>query len=162
MRQVVEELKNVLNEELAIYRRLLELGKSKGKLLVEKFSSELQNIVSQEEQLVQQLVDLEPRRKDCVGIITGDPEAKLDLVTDQVSESDGKSDLWIISDSLFSVIEEIKMVNETNQRLVEQALELTQYSIKLITRAPKPVTYGPGGKSSSQMPQSRSLINRKA
>lgn len=162
MRQVVEELKNTLNQELEVYKKLLELGKAKRKVLVEKFSSELQKIVSQEELYVQELFDLEPKRKDCIYVIAGNSDAKLEAVTDLIDESDGKSVILNIANELRSVIDEIQNVNEGNQRLVEQALELAQYSVKLITRAPKPVTYGRGGKFEGNTQQSRSILNLKA
>ncbi len=162
MRQVVEELKRVLSKELEVYKKLLEFGKAKRKVLVEKFSSELQNIVSQEELCVQELLDLEPKRQDCVSIIAGNSEAKLEEVTSFIDEKDGKSVVLQIAENLRSVINEIQSINEGNQRLVEQALELTQYSVKLITRVPKPVTYGKGGKFENTSNQSRSILNLKA
>jgi len=160
LKVTVDQLKLILEEELNVYQQLLRLAGEKKKLLLEKFSTELQTIVSQEEILVQRLIELEPQRRECVQKITGSHEASLDEAVEIVSEDDGKSDLWMTGSQLRDVVAQIKKANDENQRLLEQALELTQYSIKLITRAPKDVTYGATGTQTTK--KGFSLIDRKA
>lgn len=157
----VEELKEILGEELSIYRKLLQFAGDKRKLLLEKFSTDLQIIVTQEESLVQRLVELEPLRRTCVAEIAGSADANLDTAVEKIPESEGKSDIWMIGSQLRDAVNEIRSINEENQRLIEQALELTQYSVKLITRAPADVTYGPAGKKPGQR-VGPALIDRKA
>lgn len=160
MKATVDQLKGILADELNIYQQLLRLAGEKKKLLLEKFSTDLQTIVTQEEILVQRLIELEPQRRDCVQKITGNLEAGLDEAVEVVSEDDGKSDLWMTGSQLRDVVASIKKANDENQKLLEQALELTQYSIKLITRAPKDVTYGASGTQTTK--KGYSLIDRKA
>jgi len=161
LKQTVEELKAVLSEELTIYQKLLSFAFDKKKLLLEKFSTDLQTIVTQEELLVQRLIDLEQLRRDLVAKVAGNTDANLDMAVEKVADADSKSDLWLLGNQLRDVMGEIKGVNDENQKLLEQALELTQYSIKLITRVPAEVTYGPGGKQPPKRPGSM-LIDRKA
>ena len=161
MNPYVEELKEILSEELSVYQKLFQYANDKRKLLLEKFSTDLQVIVNQEEILVQRLIELEPRRRECVNSIAGSAEANLDIAVEKIAEADGKSDIWMIGSKLRDVVNAIKSVNEENQRLIEQALELAQYSIKLITKAPADVTYGPGGKQPGKR-MGPSLIDRKA
>lgn len=161
MKAVVEELKKVLSEELTVYQKLLQLALEKKKLLLEKFSTDFQTIVSQEEQLVQRLVELEPERRNCVVRISGSVDANLDVAVEKIAETDGKSDLWLVGTQLREVVSKIKVVNDENQKLLERALELTQYSIKLITKAPADVTYGPGGRQPGAISKP-SLVDRKA
>lgn len=160
MKAVVDQLKAILSDELEIYQQLHRLAGEKKKLLLEKFSTEFQSIVSKEEVLVQRLIDLEPERRECVEKISGSKDANLDAAVEVVSEADGKSDLWMIGSKLRDVVASIKKINDENQRLLEQALELTQYSIKLITRAPKDVTYGASGTQGTK--KGHSLVDRKA
>lgn len=160
MKAVADQLKAILTEELEVYQQLHRLAGEKKKLLLEKFSTDFQTIVSKEEVLVQRLIDLEPERKECVQKITGSVDSNLDAAVEAISESDGKSDLWMIGSKLRDVVALIKKINDENQRLLEQALELTQYSIKLITRAPKDVTYGATGKQGTK--KGHSLVDRKA
>lgn len=161
MKHAVEELKAILGEELVIYQKLLSFARDKKKLLLERFSTDLQTIVTQEEHLVQRLIDLEQLRRDLVSKIAGSSDANLDAAVEKISEADSKSDLWLLGNQLRDVMTEIKAINDENQKLLEQALELTQYSIKLITRVPDDITYGPGGKQSPKRPGSV-LIDRKA
>ncbi|GAB4274100.1 MAG: hypothetical protein Kow0029_14260 [Candidatus Rifleibacteriota bacterium] len=160
MKEVVDQLKGILSEELSIYQQLLRLAEEKKKLLLEKFSTEFQSIVRKEEVLVQRLIDLEPERRNLVQKITGDEDSNLDSAVEKIAEADGKSDIWIIGSQLRDVVSSIKKINDENQKLLEQALELTQYSIKLITRAPKDVTYGSTGVQGTK--KGHSLIDRKA
>jgi flagellar biosynthesis/type III secretory pathway chaperone len=157
---IVDQLKGILAQELETYQQLLKLAEEKKKLLLEKFSTEFQGIVSKEEILVQRLIEIEPERIECVKKITGREDANLDEAVEVVSEEDGKSDLWMIGSKLKEVVGVIKKVNDENQRLLEQALELTQYSINLITRAPKDVTYSASGSQTTR--KGMSLIDRKA
>lgn len=161
LNQIAEELRQTLDEELGIYQRLLSLAHNKKKLLLEKFSIEFQNIVTQEEGLVQRLLTLEQSRIEHIIAIAGDKEVTLDAALENLSSADQKSDLWMLGSQLKDVMLEVKKVNDENQKLLEQALELTQYTIKLITKVPLDVTYGPGGKQQQkQMPHS--LIDRRA
>lgn len=160
MKAIVDQLKAILEDELSIYQQLFRLAGEKKKLLLEKFSTDLQKIVTQEETLVQRLIELEPARQEAVRKITGKEDSNLDQAVEAVSEADGKSDLWMTGSKLRDVVAAIKKVNDENQRLLEQALELTQYSIKLITKAPKDVTYGATGVQGTK--KGFSLIDRKA
>ena len=148
MKQTVDKLKEILRRELDTYSSLYDLAIKKRKLLLEKFSTEFQSIVGKEELLIQVLLDVEPVRRECVAKITGSSDANLDAAVEAVLETDGKSDLWLIGSQLKDKVRAIKDVNEENQKLLEQALELTQYSIKLITRAPGDNTYSATGKKS--------------
>jgi flagellar biosynthesis/type III secretory pathway chaperone len=161
LKQSVEKLKTILYEELDIYRKLLGFAHEKRKMLLEKFSTDLQTVVGQEELLVQRLIDLEVDRREEVCRIAGNSDANLDSAVEKISEADGKSDLWLVGTQLRDVVNSIRQANDENQKLLEQALELTQYSIKLITRVPGEVTYGPAGKQAGKR-TGPALIDRKA
>ncbi len=161
MKQAVERLKSILDDELGIYQKLLGFAREKKKMLLEKFSTDLQTIVGKEELLVQRLIDLELERRELVTQIAGSADANLDTAVAAVAESDGKSDLWLLGSQLRDVVNQIKTINDENQKLLEQALELTQYSIKLITRVPGDVTYGPSGAQQGKR-AGPALIDRKA
>ncbi len=162
MNENVVELKNILAEELSVYQRLLELAKDKTKLLVDRKLTELQATVEQEENLVQRLIELEPLRQEQVNAIVGEPIIKLDVLVEKLSDESLKNELIDIGSKLREVVEEIKVINEGNQRLAQTGLEVAQHTIKIMTRAPKPVTYGPGGSKSNNQLRGRSLFDHKA
>jgi flagellar biosynthesis/type III secretory pathway chaperone len=163
LNDTLDRLKQALNEELAVYRGLLALSRRKQKLLLEKFSTDLLAMVQEEEAAIQKLADLETIRMECIGAITGNANATLDELVNKLTGTVAKSDIWMISSTLKDTINEIKELNTRNQQLLEQALELTQYSITLITTPPKEVTYKAPGKAAKaySTPISK-LIDRKA
>ena len=162
MNQNAVELKNILAQELNVYQELLKLAKDKTKLLVDRKLTELQASVEQEETLVQQLVELEPLRQEQVMAITGEPVVKLEVLVDKLSDESIKLELIDIGSKLREIVEELKVINDGNQRLAQVGLEVAQHTIKIMTRAPKPVTYGPGGSKSNNQMRGRSLFDHKA
>ena len=162
MNQNAVELKNILAQELNVYQELLKLAKDKTKLLVDRKLTELQASVEQEENLVQQLVELEPLRQEQVMAITGEPVVKLEVLVDKLSDESIKTELIDIGSKLREIVEELKVINDGNQRLAQVGLEVAQQTIKIMTRAPKPVTYGPGGSKSNNQMRGRSLFDHKA
>lgn len=160
MKQTVDKLLEILKRELDTYSSLYDLAVKKRKLLLEKFSTEFQSIVGKEELLIQVLLDAEPVRRECVAKITGSSDSDLDAAVEAVPEADGKSDLWMIGSQLKDKVRAIKDVNEENQKLLEQALELTQYSLKLITKAPGDNTYSASGKKKEGRARSK-IFDRK-
>ena len=162
MEKSTKELKQILMEELDLYLSLLEHSKNKRKVLVEKTATELQEIVRQEEEIVQQLSDLDTKLNNCVIAITGSSESKLEDVLKFVSETAQAKEISEIASKLREVIKEIQAINLGNQKLVEQALEINQYSVKLMTNTSKSVTYGPEGTFADKTHQARSLLNLKA
>ena len=164
MNRFAVELKNILAEELNIYKKLLVLAKDKTKLLVDRKLTELQATVEQEESLVQQLIDLEPLRQEQVMAIVGEPTIKLELLVEKISDDNIKSELIDIGSKLREVVEEIKVINEGNQRLAQMGLEVAKQTMKIMTKAPKPVTYGPpsGANNRNSSLRGRSLFDHKA
>jgi flagellar biosynthesis/type III secretory pathway chaperone len=154
-------IKRILTGELDVYRRLLELAQRKKKLLLEKFSTELQTIVSEEEECVIRLGDLAVERRAAIAGLIGRDDASLNEVIDHLEDASFKSDLWMLSQQLRDIAAEIRRLNEENQRLLEQALELTQYTIKLMTQVPADVTYKAPGTDKNK-PAVSALFDRKA
>lgn len=161
MNQQAVELKNILTEELNIYVELLRLGKDKTKLLVDSKMSELQATVAQEENLVQQLIELEPLRQELFCAVAGEPIVKLEVFVEKVEDENLKAELIELGSKLREVVEEIKSVNEGNQRLAEVGLEVAQHTIKIMTRAPRPATYGRNSSTQKTM-RGCSLFDSKA
>lgn len=158
-----EDLKQILTDELELYQNLLITANRKKKFLLERFSIEFKKIVSEEEALIQQLLNLEDKRLECLKLIIGsEAQISLDNAIEAISEANLKSDLWLVGTKLKDVANEVKAVNAENQRLLEQALEITRHTINLITRVPSDGTYGPSGKERPQNRVSVGIIDRKA
>ncbi len=163
MEDLIQSLIQILREELAIYRELLLLSQKKKKLLLEKFSTELSQIAAEEERQAQRLAELEETRVTLVFGLTGKQNASLDEAVETIEDTTVKSDLWMLGSQLRDTISEIRLLNEDNQRLLEQALELTQYTLKLITTPARENTYkAPGKPGKADGSPAPALIDRKA
>lgn len=160
MEPKLSQLVGCLEEELAAYDRLLELAGRKKKLLLERFSTELTAIVSREEQCVNDIIDLVNRRRDLLREISGKEVSDIESAISTVADSDARSNIWILTTKLRDIASEIRAINEENQKLLEQALELTQHTIQLITKLPNDVVYSPPGTERKKGPVS-ALFDKK-
>jgi len=155
------QLKQALNGELGVYARLLELSEQKKKVLLGRFSTDLMKIVAEEEKCVAHLIELDDQRQEALELLTGKRDITLDDALGLIEEADLKSDLWLLGAKLKESIQKVHDINAGNQKLLQQALELTQYTIQLITSVPRNVTYKPPGSDQKRTPIS-ALIDRKA
>ena len=94
--------------------------------------------------------------------IVGESTIKLEVLVEKLSDENLKAELINIGSELREVVEEIKVVNEGNQRLAQVGLEVTKQTMKIMTKAPKPVTYGPSGSNRNNTLRGRSLFDHKA
>ena len=95
--------------------------------------------------------------------LTGKANASLEEAADAIQDTTVKADLWMLGSQLRDTIGEIRLLNEDNQRLLEQALELTQYTLKLITTPARENTYkAPGKGTKPDGAPAPALIDRKA
>ena len=164
MPDLEDQLKDILNEELSVYRQLLVLAERKKKVLLEKFSTDLIEIVTQEETLIATLAQFEETRRDIVSRLQGNPDLGLEELLPTLPPGPAREAVAAVGRDLKGVLGQIREINEGNQKLLEQALELTQYSLKLITRPPKDIVYRkPGTQTGTQLPNRPSiLVDRKA
>lgn len=148
-----------------MFEQLLGLAERKKKLLLEAFSAELQTIVGEEESCVASLETLETRRLEIFQQAGAAPETTLEQLLQSLPATDviqqRTREIRSVSDSLREHRHKIQQTNEDNQRLLQQALELTQHSIQLFARIPREVTYQAPGHDRKQQPGIPSLIDRK-
>lgn len=157
------QLKDVLSEELSVYRQLLALADRKKKLLLEKFSTDLLDIVTQEENLIAAIAHFEDTRREIVSQLKGNPDLALEDLLSTLPAGPARDGIAAVGRDLKDVLGKINDINQGNQKLLEQALELTHYSIKLITQPPKDVVYRkPGTQTTQPVNRPSILIDRKA
>lgn len=162
MEAVTVEIQRLIREEIAIFRRLLILAEDKRKLLLEKFSTDLLAIVTDEEKQAQRLVELQDARRALLErALPGNPDADLGALIDRMPDTDARAGLWMLVTERNDLVDQIRAINERNQKLLEQALELTRYSIQLLAK-PQTATYQrPGQRPATGLP-GPSVIDRKA
>jgi len=129
----------VMQEQLETYKELLDIGNKKTDVLVNGDIKALNDITQQEQNLIIKLGKLEDERFALVGEIAklfGKDASQLkgdffkSILDDNSSQKFAK-----IYDELKEVLLEIQEQNDRNEKLIKNALDYINFSIKLITDA---------------------------
>lgn len=132
----VKAVIDILIKEHGYYKDLIELAKSKKKIIVEGKVAELDKIVKLEQNMIFDIGQLERKREEEVSRLCSIMDIKNDQVTisdlAKVIPPELKDSLVDIQDKLKKVFSELKSINDVNGQLIEQSLEYIDYSINLI------------------------------
>jgi len=130
---------DILEKEYDCYRDMLELSKSKKKIIVESKVAELDKIVKLEQDMIVNIGQLERKREEETAKLCRSLNLNSARVTISEMASmllpEQKKRLEDIQDRLGKILAELKAVNDVNGQLIEQSLEYIDYSINLITGA---------------------------
>jgi flagellar biosynthesis/type III secretory pathway chaperone len=164
MTDMWQSLMDVLDEMLAVYRSLLELGEEKRGLLVQAKAGALEELNRLEEALVIKGSELENRRARATAVIItthGLSNVRPTLTgLMPLAEPAAAERLQIFSRDFGLVLKEISCINAINTKLIAQALAFVNYNLNLLTRSQAESTYAPAGAVFFQRPSS-ALLDRK-
>lgn len=142
----------VLQDQLNVYRTLLDLSRRKQEVLVKGGTAQFEAIVESEQALLWQAGRLEERRLGLQAQIAID----MGLVTEDVTVTriapyvpqPERDQLRTLQADILKVLAELGEVNEVNTRLIKQSLAYINAALHLITSAgQRPVTYTPRGQT---------------
>ncbi len=138
MASLLDELKNILNEELSIYRQLIPISEAKTKIIVDNDLEALSDITGKEQAAVDRILSLEHKREAVMNDIrivinrkTGDFNLRtlIGLLGKQPSEQKALS---ILRDELNDAVQRLAYVNNRNQSLIQQSLEMIEFNMNII------------------------------
>lgn len=159
------ELIRVLSLEKQLYEELTELAKAKQQVIIDNDVDKLTGYLSDEEQLIKEIEDIERKRRQvvvklCTKLDISDKELSFSKLREYLDEQ-AKTQLDEFKTSLLEVLEELLSVNETNRMLVEEAMKLNDFTLRLFTQAIKPSisTYD---KSGDDTEKGRPLVDKRA
>lgn len=149
----MEKLINILEEELGLYKKILEVSNNKTALLKNNKVSELETTTKEEENLVASVIEKEKVRIQEVKNICkryGKPEKSLKI--EELCEfiDDSKEELMNLKSEIIKVLEELKNVNKINSVLINSSLEYINFTVNMLTETSKKPTYEAKGQQSSQ------------
>ncbi|KUO74760.1 MAG: hypothetical protein APF77_10885 [Clostridia bacterium BRH_c25] len=132
----INSIIEILRKEHGYYKDMLELSKSKKKIIVEGKVAELDKIVKLEQNMIFNIGQLERKREEEISNIS----RSLDLSGTQITISElmeelkpeQKRSLEDIQGKLQEAFTELKAINDVNGLLIEQSLEYIDYSINLV------------------------------
>ena len=135
----VKTVIEILGKEYDYYKDMLELSKSKKKIIVEGKVAELDKIVKLEQNMIFNIGQLERKREEEVAKLCKALELNSNKVNIselmQVLQPEQKKRLENVQGRLLEVLSELKAVNDVNGQLLEQSLEYIDYSINLLAGA---------------------------
>lgn len=136
----------VLGQYVDLYERLLALAKRKQQLLVDGDTSALGPIIQVEEQLLQKLAVLDSERVSAVAALAGSEDGSITL--GQLLPGLPASDQEVISrrkERLVHLLDELRRVGSENSLLLNQALQVVQFTIRLFEKPPATAVYSASG-----------------
>jgi flagellar biosynthesis/type III secretory pathway chaperone len=139
----IKPLLETLNKLTEIHHELLVLAKEKTPVLVHNKIDKLNAIMHKENKLIKHVEELDQLRVQTTGeylISRGynpDPRISVNDLIKIIFKAEDKKALGEVQKGLFSIIMELRKVNEVNQKLTEQSLAFINYSMDLFVRTPE-------------------------
>ena len=140
----MENLLKILDEELNLYKKILEISNAKTTLLKENKVKELEEITKEEESLVADVIAKEKIRIQEVKNICkryGRPEQSLKIEELCEFVDNSKEELINFKNQITSILEELKKVNKINSVLINSSLDYINFAVNMLTETSKKPTY---------------------
>lgn len=135
MKEYVDQLKLVLNEELEVYKKLLDITISKKDIITNNQIKELDQMTKVEQTLILQIGQLEESRETLTSNLKnhfGDQELNMQRLIDHLPEED-KDFLFDLREDLLKTLTVIDSENKLNKTLIEDSLEYVNFNLDLLT-----------------------------
>lgn len=138
MASLIDELINILEKEYEVYQQLIPIVEEKTQVIVKNDLISLQEITDKEQQAIDKINSLEHKRETVVNDIqtvinhkTGEFNLQklIKLLEKQPKEQKALS---IIHDKLKSTIQRLVKANNRNKALIQQSLEMIEFSMNFI------------------------------
>lgn len=150
MASLIENLITGLNEEYAVYEKLLEVSMEKTSSIISNDLDRLKNTTDKEQALVDTITSYESKRMSTMSnIATVLNKRAADLkISDIINFLEGQPEfrdpLMEINEKLAKIARKLKEVNAHNQNLIRESLAMIEYNINLLqnlNRAPETAEY---------------------
>ncbi|SNX53130.1 flagellar protein FlgN [Thermoanaerobacterium sp. RBIITD] len=130
--QNINDLIDVLNGEMLLYKDLLEISVKKTDIIVQGKIAELDNITKVEGNIFMKLAKLEEEREE---ILKKYDEGEKITVTKlcKLLPNDEGENLKNVSKNLSEILKKLQEQNSLNKSLLQQSLEYINYSIGVIS-----------------------------
>lgn len=158
------DLVSLMAETVEVYRVILELSRTKKKVLVAASVGELSELTKQEEHLVLQIGKLEAARKKLIGDLASAYALSVKQLTltkiKELADADTTKKLDELGTELSAITGELDRLNKMNSQLIQQALNYVNYTLNLLTQSTVGPNYAAKG-ADEAAPRSKALIDAK-
>jgi flagellar biosynthesis/type III secretory pathway chaperone len=139
----INSILETLEKLIEIHQVLISLAEEKTHVLVENQINQLNSIMHKENKVIKQVEELDQLRvKDTAEYLLSrgyspDPRVTISDLIKIIFNADQKKALSDVQQRLFSVMMELRKLNEVNQKLSEQSIAFITYSLDLFTQSPE-------------------------
>lgn len=147
----LNELIRVLTLEKKLYKDLANLAHDKQRLIIANDIEELAEVLKKEQELIDTIEATEKERRTavinlCNELNISERELSFSKLREFLDEESRKK-LDQFKSSLLEILDELQATNETNRELIEEAMRINDFTVRLITQAATPPspTYGKAG-----------------
>lgn len=170
MASLIENLITTLEEESGLYEALTKESMAKTPVIVANELKRLQEANAREQAIVDRITAVSHKRDQALSEIATvlGKDAKTITVSEVITlmekQPEFQHPLIIIRDKMLKQVQELKQVSEHNRDLLQQSLEMTEYSINLIqsmNQAPETANYNRGVYSGATLGGNHSSFDAK-
>lgn len=165
MAGLVEQLIEIIEEQNIIYEQLLDLSQQKKNVIIENNLEKLQSITDSENILVSKNNKADKKRKEIfkdISFVLNKEEDDITLSTlaSLINEQEESKKLNELKNRAFSLLSELKEVNEENKDLIDYSLEHVEFSMNVMrnTLSGEPCYYDSSGQ---ELPSYRGFFDAK-
>jgi flagellar biosynthesis/type III secretory pathway chaperone len=139
----INSVLETLEKLIEIHQELILLAKEKTPVLVENQVDHLNSIMHKENKLIKQVEELDRLRvKDTAEYLLSrgyspDPRVTISDLIKIIFKADQKKALSEVQQRLYSIMMELRKLNDVNQKLTEQSLAFINFSIDLFVQTPE-------------------------
>lgn len=150
MASLMDDFRNVLQEEEKQYRELVTLSYEKKDVIIQAQIDRLNEITEEEQRITTILHNLELKRESVLGdmsvvLHTDRKTLTVDKMIEMLSNQPMERDKLVeVRTALHATLDEMIKINEQNQVLIKQAMEMVDFDLSLfrsMRQAPETANY---------------------
>jgi len=135
--KLAEELADILEKETLLYSDASEISSKKTDIIVKGSIEDLESLVKAEQAIILGIGRLEDKREEIIMKLSEELDLELEgvnlsQITEKLGEESSKR-LNYCQEDLMDTLTGLKNKNETNEQLIQNALDYIDFSVNLIT-----------------------------
>lgn len=140
MEKSIQQLKDTLIKENEMYANVLRLVEEKTEVITKGDIKTLENITKREQQFITTMNTFEKIRRSILTNIAEGLNIEEDFTVSELLlhlDEDIANDIDELRYKLLDTIHSIKLVNESNEKLIHQSLQYINFNLEILTHSPE-------------------------
>lgn len=150
MNRTWDRLTWIMERHLEFHQTLLSMAQEKTDVLIANEVDALLGIVGEEDAIIKKIHTLEEERKQILERLGQKDDDRFNHLLEKAPH-EKKEELRGLREDLLHTLNELKEKNERNAILINESLELNEFSIQLFTSGQQSQAYGPGDRKKREV-----------